>query len=253
MPILDALFPTLSAWRLRHPGRLVFANRNGRRLQPSARIFQEVLHRVLDAAGPPMIERKGKLRRYFVFHDFRHTLASLLGDEGWRSLQAQKILGHKTVQMTMRYAHLQPTAFAGDLGRLSTVTEPAAVIPLHAKQPAEVLTISDVRVPSRNLHWGLREFARPAQKLAQIVAASPSAYRYDPSPCLVTHFGAFVPASSTQTWKQVSGAVHGGHGAGCADCCAPVDDVHAERKRTAVSRKEFMTKVCARTVAESNE
>jgi integrase len=30
----------------------------------------------------------------------------------------QKILGHKTVQMTMRYAHLQPSAFKDDWGRM---------------------------------------------------------------------------------------------------------------------------------------
>jgi hypothetical protein len=43
--------PILRAWRLRHPGRLVFTNEAGGMCGPSARIFQEVLHRVLAAAG----------------------------------------------------------------------------------------------------------------------------------------------------------------------------------------------------------
>lgn len=49
--ILDGLLATLREWRLRHPGRLVFTNRDGAMLQPSARAFHEVLHRVLERAG----------------------------------------------------------------------------------------------------------------------------------------------------------------------------------------------------------
>ncbi|MBV9949395.1 MAG: hypothetical protein JOZ69_21310, partial [Myxococcales bacterium] len=50
VPILDPLLPVLRASRLRHPGRLVFTNQAGTMLQPSARVFQEVLHRVLGRA-----------------------------------------------------------------------------------------------------------------------------------------------------------------------------------------------------------
>ncbi len=51
VPVVDALLPILRAWRLRHPGRLVFTNRDGEMLRPSGRVFQETLHDVLDAAG----------------------------------------------------------------------------------------------------------------------------------------------------------------------------------------------------------
>ncbi len=43
---------------------------------PSARIFQEVLHRVLDKAEFPKCERGGRTRRYITFHGTRHTFAS---------------------------------------------------------------------------------------------------------------------------------------------------------------------------------
>jgi integrase len=43
---------------------------------PSARVFQEVLHRVLDAAQLPKVKRNGKERPYIRFHDLRHTFAS---------------------------------------------------------------------------------------------------------------------------------------------------------------------------------
>lgn len=131
VPIMDILLPVLRAWRLRCPGSLLFPNRDGGMHQESARIFQEVLHRVLDAAGFPKITRKGKHRRYIVFHDLRHTFAShWVAGEG-DLFKLQKILGHKTVQMTMRYAHLQPDAFADDYARFGVASATAAtVVPL---------------------------------------------------------------------------------------------------------------------------
>jgi integrase len=118
LPILDPLLPVLRERRLRQAGRLVFTNEDGRMLQPSARVYQEVLQRVLDAAGFEKVPRRGKLRHAIVFHDMRHTYASHWVANGGDLFKLQKILGHKSVQMTMRYAHLVPDAFAADHARL---------------------------------------------------------------------------------------------------------------------------------------
>jgi integrase len=131
VPILDALLPILREWRLRHPGRLVFTNRDGAMHGKSGRVFQEVLHRVLDRAEFPRIERGGKQVRYIHFHDLRHTFASHWVMKGGDLFKLQKILGHKTVQMTMRYAHLQPAAFREDYARFVALETGAAnVLPL---------------------------------------------------------------------------------------------------------------------------
>jgi site-specific recombinase XerD len=99
-------------------------------------IFQEVLHRVLVGAELPLVERGGKLKRYLHFHDLRHTFASHWVMKGGDLFKLQKILGHKTVQMTMRYAHLQPAAFREDYASFAVRgAEPASVIVL-AKQSA---------------------------------------------------------------------------------------------------------------------
>lgn len=137
VPILDALLPHLRRWRLEHPGRLVFTNRDGGMLQPSARVFQEVLHRVLERAGFPRIIRGGKERRYIHFHDLRHTFASHWVMKGGDIFKLQKILGHKSIQMTMRYAHLAPDAFRDDYSRLGAAVAhaDAEVIPLAAARP----------------------------------------------------------------------------------------------------------------------
>ena len=50
-----------------------------------------------------------------------NTLASHWVMRGGDLFKLQKILGHKSVQMTVRYAHLAPDAFAADYDRLGTV------------------------------------------------------------------------------------------------------------------------------------
>lgn len=142
VPLVDALLPVLRAWRLRHPGEVVFTNRDGRPLQPSGRVFQEVFHRVLDAAGFKPRTVKGKQRPHIRFHDLRHTFASHWMANGGELFTLQKVLGHKSTQMTMRYAHLAPTAFAKDFGRFGAGVDvmTAEVVPI---QPASCTASTD--------------------------------------------------------------------------------------------------------------
>ena len=44
----------------------------------------------------------------FHFHDLRHTAASYMIMTGMDLATVMKILGHRTIKMTMRYAHLSP-------------------------------------------------------------------------------------------------------------------------------------------------
>ena len=49
--------------------------------------------------------RRAKISQ-FRFHDLRHTAASYLAMEGATLIEIADILGHKTLQMVLRYAHL---------------------------------------------------------------------------------------------------------------------------------------------------
>ena len=134
VPVLDPMLPVLRAWRLMSPGDIVFSNRDGRMQGRCARLYQEIFHRVLDAGRFEMVERTGKKRSYIRFHDLRHSFASHWMAGGGDLFRLQKILGHKTVQMTMRYAHLAPDAFTGDYGRLGAAApvEEGRVVQLPA-------------------------------------------------------------------------------------------------------------------------
>ncbi|MBI2374739.1 MAG: site-specific integrase [Deltaproteobacteria bacterium] len=127
IPILDPLLPILRAWRLIVGAEpLVFTNQAGKMLRKDSRVFDFVLHRVLKEAGLP--------ERYIRFHDLRHTFASHWMMRGGDVFKLQKILGHKSIEMTMRYSHLAPSAFSADYGRLSALDpfDVSEVIPIRS-------------------------------------------------------------------------------------------------------------------------
>ncbi len=61
--------------------------------------------------------RKAKLEA-FTFHDLRHTFASTLVMNGVDIRTVQTLLGHKSITMTMRYAHLSPTHLREAIAKL---------------------------------------------------------------------------------------------------------------------------------------
>ncbi|MEZ4287780.1 MAG: site-specific integrase [Polyangiales bacterium] len=130
VPLLDVLLPILREWKFQHPGELVFTNRDGAMWGQSGRVYQEIFKHVLETAGFPNRTVGGKKRGYIVFHDLRHTFASHWMMAGGDIFKLQKILGHQSIQMTQRYAHLAPTAFREDLKLLGQARLGAEVIPI---------------------------------------------------------------------------------------------------------------------------
>jgi hypothetical protein len=62
----------------------------------------------------------------FRFHDLRHTAASWLAMGGASLAAIQKFLGHSSIKMTLRYAHLSPD-FLGEEARILDRMLPSAV------------------------------------------------------------------------------------------------------------------------------
>jgi len=88
---LEALFKTIRKEQ-HFKSEYVFTDPQGRKLNSTKKGFKAALRR----AG---IED-------FRFHDLRHTFASHLVMRGASLKEVQEILGHKTMTMTLRYAHL---------------------------------------------------------------------------------------------------------------------------------------------------
>lgn len=87
----------------------VFAHPNGERLQSIRTAFRKSLERL-------GIED-------FRIHDLRHTCASWLVSRGQQLDAVRDLLGHSTIKMTERYAHLSPENVRIAVGALDGVTD----------------------------------------------------------------------------------------------------------------------------------
>lgn len=136
VPVLTALLPLLKLWRLQVFGDLVFQNAAANMLHSNCNLFTTDFKGCLLVAGFPDKIKADKTRSYMVFHDLRHTFASQWVMAGGDIFKLQKIMGHESVQMTMRYSHLSPDAFTSDFDLFNKIAVPVstgAVMPLPLK------------------------------------------------------------------------------------------------------------------------
>jgi integrase len=104
---------------VQHHGELVFCNDDGSKLAPGQ------FHEILWAA-----QRRAGLRR-IKWHELRHSFASILASGGMPLFVLRALLGHSSVKMTERYAHLaagQSAAFAHLLSAAAPAHRPPSDI-----------------------------------------------------------------------------------------------------------------------------
>ncbi|RLD98465.1 MAG: site-specific integrase [Aquificota bacterium] len=87
------------------PGDLVFKTKDGKLLNNSA---PKAFLSAVKALG--LNDGVSDPRDKVTFHTLRHTFASWLAIEGTPLLTIKELLGHKTLAMVQRYAHLSPGA-----------------------------------------------------------------------------------------------------------------------------------------------
>lgn len=73
----------------------------------------------------------------FHFHDLRHTFASHLVMGGVDITTVSRLLGHKSLSMTLRYAHLAPAHLVSAVNVLDGALNPTAHL-LHKKEAASL-------------------------------------------------------------------------------------------------------------------
>ena len=96
VPLSNEAIATLKAHR-HLKGDYVFCETNGRRLT----------HSRVKGVVPSTCKKAGLAKR-LTTHDLRHTFASHLVMRGVALKAVQELLGHATMEMTTRYAHLSP-------------------------------------------------------------------------------------------------------------------------------------------------
>jgi integrase len=72
----------------------------------------------------------------FRWHDLRHTFASWLVQDGVPLDRVSKLMGHKSLTMTMRYAHLAPNQLREDVALLTKNSTPVAPEPQRTERAA---------------------------------------------------------------------------------------------------------------------
>ena len=94
LPMNETVWRVLTTLRVRHDIPWVFHDDEGRQYGYIRNIFLWAC-------------KRAKIRD-FRFHDLRHTFASRLVMNGSPLATVSQLLGHKSILMTMRYAHLSP-------------------------------------------------------------------------------------------------------------------------------------------------
>ncbi len=103
-----------------NPANYVFPKEDGGRQTAVSTTFRDVVKALGFNEG--ITDRRLKV----VFHTLRHTFASWLVQDGTPLFTVSQLLGHSSIQMTTRYAHLAPDHLRQAAGRLEGKLEVAA-------------------------------------------------------------------------------------------------------------------------------
>lgn len=105
-------------------------------LTPSSKVFPQRRYRYWfeSALQTAKIEK-------FRWHDLRHTFASRLAMADVNLRTIAELMGHKSLQMVLRYAHLAPTITFAAVERL--VSKPTDTTTSTGKNESELRSVTD--------------------------------------------------------------------------------------------------------------
>ncbi len=110
LPIPRALLPALEKWKAVCPKPPKVGQKVGQKVCPIGTNCRTGLARLLHAARCQPLVRG--------WHGLRHTFASIFVEQGGSILALKEMLGHSSLAMSLVYAHLAPSALAGDIEKM---------------------------------------------------------------------------------------------------------------------------------------
>ncbi len=81
----------------------IFVDKNGKKICSVSKTFFRIVDKI--GLNNGVTDRRNRV----VFHTLRHTFASWLAIQGTPIYTIKELMGHKTIAMTERYAHLMPS------------------------------------------------------------------------------------------------------------------------------------------------
>lgn len=110
-------------------GDLVFPGRQGKPSTQISQKFREIANKLFNQGVTDRRER-------VTFHTCRHTCASWMVKQGISLYLVQKVMGHSTIQVTERYAHLAPDQLrlaANAIDRAVKESQEQNIVPFQKK------------------------------------------------------------------------------------------------------------------------
>ena len=99
------------------PNRLIFTSKEKNQQKQVSSTYYRTVNKL------KFNEEVSDNRQKVVFHTLRHTFASWLAIQGTSLYEIKELLGHKSIEMTERYAHLLPDVKRKAVNRLAETFE----------------------------------------------------------------------------------------------------------------------------------
>jgi integrase len=115
-PVKEALL-RLDELNSYKPNNLLFPSKNNKRQTQVSTTYSRTVKKLKFNDGI------SDSRQKVVFHTLRHSFASWLASQGTSLYEIKELLGHKSIEMTERYAHLLPDVKRKAVNRLAETFE----------------------------------------------------------------------------------------------------------------------------------